>query len=68
MTRNTFLAAAVPALVACSPTMTVKHEVAPIHITVDVNVKVQEELDEFFDFEDRIMESDSTTLDQEGEG
>jgi hypothetical protein len=48
--------------------MTVKHEVAPIHITVDVNVKVQEELDEFFDFEDRIMESDSTTLDQEGEG
>jgi hypothetical protein len=62
------VAGVVVAGVGCSPTMTVKHEVAPIHITVDVNVKVQEELDEFFDFEDRVMETDSTTLDQEGEG
>ncbi|MEM7205347.1 MAG: hypothetical protein AAF628_34140 [Planctomycetota bacterium] len=27
-------------------------EVKPIHVTIDVNVKVQRELDEFFDFED----------------
>jgi hypothetical protein len=26
-------------------------EVKPIHVTVDVNVRVQRELDEFFDFE-----------------
>jgi hypothetical protein len=26
-------------------------EVKPIHVTVDVNVKVQRELDKFFDFE-----------------
>jgi hypothetical protein len=26
-------------------------EVKPIHVTVDVNVKVQRELEEFFDFE-----------------
>ena len=28
-------------------------EVKPIHVTVDINVKVQRELDDFFDFEDR---------------
>ena len=28
-------------------------EVKPIHVTVDVNVRVQRELDEFFDFEDQ---------------
>ena len=27
-------------------------EVKPIHVTVDVNVKVQRELDKFFDYED----------------
>jgi len=26
-------------------------EVKPIHVTVDVNVKIQRELDKFFDFE-----------------
>ena len=26
-------------------------EVRPIHVTVDVNVRVQRELDEFFDFD-----------------
>ena len=45
-----------PLLWGCSPTVTVKHKVAPIHITVDVNVKVQEELDDFFDFEDEVEE------------
>ncbi len=32
--------------------VTVKHEVEPIYITVDINVRVQQELDDFFDFED----------------
>lgn len=27
-------------------------EVKPIHVTMDVNIKVQRELDNFFDFED----------------
>ncbi len=42
---------AVMVLGACSPTVKVKHEVAPIFITVDVNIKVQKELESFFDFE-----------------
>jgi hypothetical protein len=28
-------------------------EIKPIHITMDINLRVQRELDEFFDFEDR---------------
>ena len=36
---------------ACGPTLTIKHEVAPIYLTVDINIKVQKELEEFFDFE-----------------
>lgn len=28
-------------------------EIKPIHVTVDVNVKVQRELDKFFDFESK---------------
>jgi hypothetical protein len=27
-------------------------EIKPIHITMDINLKVQRELDEFFDFEE----------------
>lgn len=38
-------------LSACG-TVRVKHEVEPIYITVDVNIKVQQELNDFFDFED----------------
>ncbi len=34
----------------CNPTMTIKHEVEPIDITI--NIKVDRELDSFFDFED----------------
>lgn len=29
-------------------------EVKPIHMTVDINIKVDRELDEFFDFEDTV--------------
>ncbi len=36
----------------CGPTLTIKHEVAPIYLTVDINIKVQKELEEFFDFEE----------------
>ncbi len=50
---------------ACSPTVKVKHEVQPIYITVDVNIKVQKELDSFFDFEE---ESDSSTEENQNEG
>jgi hypothetical protein len=32
----------------CGPTVTVKHEVEPIYVTVDVNVRVQNELNDFF--------------------
>ena len=39
------------ALAACGPTMTIKHEFEPIYVTVDINIKVQKELEEFFDFE-----------------
>ena len=36
----------------CGPTVTIKHEVQPIHLTVDVNIRVQKELEKFFDFEE----------------
>lgn len=35
----------------CSHTVTVKHEVEPIFITVQVNIQIQEQLNDFFDFE-----------------
>ena len=61
------LAALLPAAVLCACT---SHridvepiEVKPIHITVDVNVKVQRELDEFFAFEDKV---DPARTDSEG--
>ena len=40
----------------CSPTVNVKHEVAPNYITIDINITVQKELEDFFDFEDEIDE------------
>ncbi len=36
----------------CGPTLTIKHEVAPIYLTVDINIRVQKELEKFFDFEE----------------
>ena len=35
----------------CGPTVTIKHEVAPIYLTIDINIKIQEELEDFFSFE-----------------
>jgi hypothetical protein len=44
-------------------------EIKPIHITMDINVRVQRELDEFFDFEEsdakRPVDADSQRA-QEG--
>jgi hypothetical protein len=44
-------------LSVCTPTIRVKHEVEPIHVTVDVYVKVQRELEEFFRFEEELEET-----------
>jgi hypothetical protein len=35
-------------------------EVKPIHITMDVNIRVQRELDQFFAFEDKLLTGDTT--------
>ena len=47
--------AAVPLLLlsGCTPTVKVKHEVEPIHLTADINIRVDRELDEFFAFQDQ---------------
>lgn len=45
-------AVALLALAACQAT--IKHTVEPIHITLDVNLKVDRELEDFFAFEDEI--------------
>jgi len=34
-------------------TLTVRHKIDPIYITMDVNVKAEKQLNEFFDFEDQ---------------
>ena len=56
MKRSLLLAGAValPALVGCTRhTVEVKPvKVEPIHITIDVNIKIDRQLDDFFDFED----------------
>jgi hypothetical protein len=36
-------------------------EVKPIHITMDVNIRVQRELDEFFSFEDKLLTGNGKT-------
>ena len=41
----------------CSHTITVKHQVEPIYITVQVNIQVQQQLNEFFDFEEDVEET-----------
>lgn len=41
--------AAAAALAGCKAT--VRHQIDPIHITLDVNLKVDRELDDFFAFE-----------------
>lgn len=43
------------ALAGCGPTVKVEPievTVKPIHVTVDINIKVDRQLEKFFDFED----------------
>ena len=40
-------------IAGCTPTVKVKHEVEPIHLTADINIRVDRELDEFFAFQDQ---------------
>ena len=44
------LTAIATSLSGCAP-ISMKHEVAPIYATVDINIRIQQELEEFFDFE-----------------
>ena len=72
MTRaaKTFLTAAATATAGtallgsaagCSPKVSVEPiEVKPIHITMDVNIRVQRELDQFFAFEDKLLTGDTS--------
>jgi len=50
-------AVALPAgLAGCKHTIAVEPiEVKPIHLTLDINLKVDRELDEFFEFEDEVV-------------
>ena len=45
---------ACPLMLIAIGTGCVKHTVEPIHITIDVNLRVDEELKDFFRFENRI--------------
>jgi hypothetical protein len=45
-------------------TITVKHQVEPIYITMNVNVKVEKQLNDFFDFEDQGKDGSNTTKDK----
>ena len=49
------LSAAASALLlsACTPTVKVKHEVEPIHLTADINIRVDKRLDEFFAYQEQ---------------
>jgi hypothetical protein len=42
-------------------TITVKHQVEPIYITMDVNIKVEKQLNDFFDFEDQGQNDSGST-------
>ncbi|WAC07720.1 MAG: hypothetical protein OS130_00530 [Thermodesulfobacteriota bacterium] len=41
--------------------ITVKHQVEPIYITMNVNVKVEKQLNDFFDFEDQGQSGSTAT-------
>lgn len=50
------LAAALP---GCTRVAVDPIEVKPIHITMDVNIRVERELDQFFAYEDKLLTGDS---------
>ncbi len=41
----------------CRPIKVEPIKVEPIHITLDINIKIDRQLDDFFDFEDEIEQS-----------
>ncbi len=48
------LALAASPLAGCNPRVTIEPlEVKPIEVTLNINIKVDRELDKFFDFEDK---------------
>ena len=51
----TLAAAAILSVVAagCTPTVKVKHEVEPIHVTADINIRVDRQLEDFFAYQDQ---------------
>ena len=55
-------ALAAPLLVsACTPTVKVEHKVEPIHLTADINIRVDKRLDDFFAYQDQSATTQSTT-------
>ena len=40
-------------------------EIKPIHLTIDINLNVQRELDDFFDFEEEIEASEQSSEEEE---
>ena len=38
--------------VGCTPTIRHEHKIEPLHITMDINLRVDRELDNFFDFQE----------------
>lgn len=50
------LLAAAILLPGCNTTHNVIVESKPIHMTLDINVKIDRQLDDFFDFEDEFEE------------
>ena len=46
---------------ACTPTVKVEHKVEPIHLTADINIRVDKQLDEFFAFQDQSSTTHATT-------
>lgn len=59
----TTLAAMVSLMASCAKVSVDPIKVEPIYITVDVNIRVQRDLESFFDFEDEVLKgtSPSTT-------
>jgi hypothetical protein len=58
MKRRILIALSTCLCAGCN-TMTIKHEIPPIYATVDVNIRIQRELADFFDFEENRSETET---------
>lgn len=63
------LAVAVPFFTSCSTHHEITHRIEPVHITVAVNVQVEEQLNNFFDDLDSasdtvIVEDETVSIDE----